>query len=175
MFAGRSRKLKCLASTLALGALSSCAVEEGRHASVSVQVCMADPKDVDAFLEEIRDASQRANLDFLDSSQEGAAMVADAQPHVGDLPLSTGRYIEFQAWRSELGAPRFGVVGGNLALPSNQAVVGVFYGKDKIESARFASDLIRRLSLRWDVEILPETRGGLPKEKCNPPSLVVLQ
>jgi hypothetical protein len=136
---------------------------------------MTDPNDVDALLEEIRNASQRANLDFRDSSQEGAAMVAAAEPYVDDLRLSTGRYIEFQAWRSEFGAPRFGVMGGNLGLPSNQISFGIFYGNDKTESVRFSSDLIRRLSLRWDVEILPETRGALPKEKCNPPSLVALQ
>jgi len=147
------------ALTLAGVCIMSSGCSQGQGPFRIVQLCLADPQEVPAFVSFMDAIAQKHKMEFTDRSGATEAElraidnknVPVAHPHVNIGADQSGEY-------------NFGA--GNLGLPTRQIAIG-FNGRDPEAGRQFASAVVAELSTRWRIYEVPQDRGALPLPNCD--------
>ena len=137
--------------------LSGCS--EGQAPFRMVQLCLAGPQEVPAFVSFMDSIAQEHQMEFGDRSGAtetelrsiGNRNVHVAHPHVNIGADQNGKFS-------------FGA--GNLGLPTRQMAIG-FNGNDSEAARQFANAAVAQLSTRWHIYEVPKDRGALPLPNCD--------
>ena len=124
-----------------------------------VQLCLAGPQEVSAFVSFMDAIAQKNRMEFTDRSgateaelrEIGNKDVPVAHPHVNIGADYSGDFS-------------FGA--GNLGLPTRQMAIG-FNGRDPDAVRSFADAAVTQLSTRWRIYEVPQDRGALPLPNCD--------
>lgn len=132
---------------------------QGQAPFRTVQLCLAGPQEVPAFVNVMNAIAQRHQMEFTDRSGQTEAELRSinntnlqiAHPHVN---IGADRNGDFN----------FGA--GNLGLPTRQMAIG-FNGHDAAAARQFANAAVAELSTRWRIIEVPQGRGALPLPDCG--------
>lgn len=146
-------------TALASVSLLSSGCSQGQGPLRMVQLCLAGPQEVPAFVSFMDAIAQKHKIEFTDRSSETEAelrameykVVPVAHPHVNIRADYNGDF-SFSA--------------GNLGLPTRQMVIG-FNGRNSGAVRNFANAAVSQLSTRWHIYDVPQDRGALPLPNCD--------
>lgn len=145
--------------TLASAALLGSGCSQGQSPFRIVQLCLAGPQEVPAFVSFMNAIAQQHEMEFTDRSGATEAElraidnknVPVARPHVNIGADQSGEF-------------NFGA--GNLGLPTRQMAIG-FNGRNPEAARKFANAAVAQLSTRWRIYEVPQDRGALPISNCD--------
>lgn len=131
---------------------------QGQAPFRTVQLCLASPQEIPAFVNVMNAIAQRHQMKFTDRSGQTEAELRSinienvqiAHPHVNIGADQNGDF-------------NFGA--GNLALPTRQMAIG-FNGHDAAAARQFANAAVAELSKQWRIIEVPQGRGALPLADC---------
>ena len=128
-----------------------------QEAFQNVQLCIADERGVLELKRIMRAVAQSKNLEFIDNSaRQGENLKAmGADKALGrDASRAIDVHIE--------GENGMGVTAGNLGLPEYQVALGFTEGTNPSMARVLSNELIKALSQRWHVEVVPLGKGAMP-------------
>ena len=131
----------------------------GQASFRTVQICLAGPEEVPAFVSLMDQIAQANQMTFTNRSGAteaelrsiGNANVPVAHPHVN---IGADRSGDFS----------FGA--GNLSLPTRQIAIG-FNGSKPDIARQFATRLVAEVATRWRIYEVPDGQGALPLRDCK--------
>lgn len=148
-----------LAGALATIAMLAEGCSQGQAPFRTVQLCLADPQEVPAFVSFMNAIAQQHQMAFGDRSGQTEA----------ELRSISNKNVPVAHPHVNIGADRdgkFGFGAGNLGLPTRQMAIG-FNGHDAFSARQFANAAVAELSTRWSVIEVPHDRGALPLPDCR--------
>lgn len=133
-----------------------------QEAFQQVQLCVADQQGVRDLKRIMQSVAQSENLKFIDNSlQQGSDL------HEIGADKLMGRNADRAIDVHIEGAEGMGVTAGNLGLPEYQVALGFTEGANPSKAHRLSDQLIKALSRRWHVEVLPLGTGAMPMKSCE--------
>jgi len=152
-------KIGWLAAALATIATLAEGCSQGQAPFRTVQLCLAGPQEVPAFVSFMNAIAQQHQMEFTDRSGQTEAELRSIGNE--NVPIAHP-HVNIGADRN--GAFSFGA--GNLGLPTRQMAIG-FNGHDAGSARQFANAAVAELSTRWRVIEVPHGRGALPLPDCG--------
>lgn len=125
-----------------------------KRTSTAVVVCLKDDQGVLEFKELMRSEAIWEQAELQDSSTETQQTLQRIQGPAIGIHMSL---------KKPNGAT---LLAANLAMPSNQVMLGFFDGSDKADAQKFANKIIGDIKARWYVEEIPTGTLKAPLENC---------
>ena len=149
-----------------LTTLISCTLLAGcGHAQSSfrdVQFCLNGENDIGRLKAVVREIAQTNRLEFTDRSSDAQAEAEEIAKTEPNMKVAHPTIV-LSVDRSD----GFGFGGGNFPEAPLQVAFGFTEGKTKVESRKFADNVVERLSEFWVIHEVPRGRGAFPLKKCD--------
>ena len=152
-------KIIWLAGALSIVATLTEGCSQGQAPFRTVQLCLAGPQEVPAFVSFMNAIAQKHQMEFTDRSGQTEA----------ELRSISNKNLSVAHPHVNIGADRngdFNFGAGNLGLPIRQMAIG-FNGHDAASARQFANAAVAELSTRWRIIEVPRDRGALPLPDCR--------
>lgn len=102
--------------------------------------------------------SRAEKLQFFDNSES-----------VRENALHVGAAVPKQVISFRIEGPSgMGLTATNLGLGDNQVAVGFTDGRDSETARKFSETVMTVFKKRWEVEVVPKSKGARPLAKCAP-------
>ncbi|RUN77177.1 hypothetical protein EJC47_06695 [Sphingomonas sp. TF3] len=154
----RREIVRMAGAMVAVAALAN-GCSQGQAPFRTVQLCLASPQEVPAFVNVMNAIAQQHQMEFTDRSGQTEA----------ELRSIKNKYVQIAHPHVNIGADRngdFSFGAGNLGLPTRQMAIG-FNGHDTAAAREFANAAVAELSKRWRIIEVPQDRGALPLPNCG--------
>ena len=138
-----------------IGLLFGCT--SGKHAFLTVQVCLRDKQDIERLANMMKSTAQLEGMTFTDDSE-------NAQSELSTLGTAPN-YRIISLWVSRDDGQ--GMTASNLGLHAYQVAIGFGEGSNTVEAHKFAESFIGKLKQWWHVYYVPAGEGAFPMKTCE--------
>lgn len=126
-----------------------------------VEVCLQDATGVAAFKEEMHEIARSHGVSLVDDSKL-AEIGVDATTSPEFRRKLTRPVVSMVVRHGE----NVIAIVGNTGLPPGHVAIG-FFGGSGFDSQEFSETVVKRLAMKWQVEIVPQGSGAQGIEGCT--------
>jgi hypothetical protein len=138
-------------------AFSGCA--PAKRPFLIVQLCLHNEQGLAEFIGVLQSIAESQHMRYIDTSERTKVELETLRKTTG-----IGQMISLGV----IGDNGVGLGAGNFGLGDYQVAVGFAEGSNPLEEHRFAEAVVRTLSTRWHIEVVPDGRLAMPLTNCKP-------